>query len=95
MVCASEGNSQPTSRKTMTASFITETVDQELQLTELQNINGGTLPLWLAWGLGAATGAMGKHIYDHRECLADTLHDLISAEDDGGDNKGANSTSSR
>ena len=79
----------------MTASFIAETVDQELQLTELQNINGGTLPFWLAWGLGAATGAMGKHIYDHRECLADTLHDLISAEDDAGDNKGGNSTSSR
>ena len=83
----------------MTASFITETVDQELQLSELQNINGGTLPFWLAWGLGAATGAMLKNIYDHREELADDwgdiIHDLISAEDDAGDNKGGNSTSSR
>ena len=79
----------------MTASFITETVDQELQLTELQNINGGTLPFYLAWGLGVATGAMWKHIYDKREELADDVHDLISAEDDAGDNKGGNSTSSR
>ncbi len=83
----------------MTASFITEAVDHELQLTELQNINGGTLPFWLAWGMGVATGAMFKNIYDHREELADKLsngvHDLNSAEDDAGDNKGGNSTSSR
>ena len=66
----------------MTTAFITETVDQELQLTDLQQLNGAAAPILLAWGLGAATGAMGMWLYENadREKIADAVHDLISGE---------------
>ena len=40
----------------MTTSFITDQIDQELQITDLQSMNGGSAPLIL--GLGAAGGLM-------------------------------------
>ena len=66
----------------MTNSFITQSVDQELQLTDLQQLNGAAAPILLAWGLGAATGAMAMWLYENtdREKLADAAHDLISGE---------------
>ena len=42
----------------MATAFITETVDQELQLTDLQQLNGAAAPILFAWGMGAAIGAM-------------------------------------
>ena len=65
MAFASEGDLQHLT-ETMTASFITETIDQELQLTELQKIKCATLPFFLAWGMGAAKGAMGKYLRQSR-----------------------------
>ena len=69
-------------RRTMTTTFITETVDQELQLTDLQQLNGAAAPILLAWGMGAATGAMAMWLYENadREKIADAVHDLISGE---------------
>jgi hypothetical protein len=66
----------------MTTAFTTETVDRELQLTDLQQLNGAGAPLLLAWGMGAATGAMAIWIYENadREKIADAVHDLISGE---------------
>lgn len=74
----------------MTTTFLNETIDQELQLTDLHDLNGAAAPLLIlaAWGMGFATGAMGKYVYDNRETLADVVHDMISAEDDAGDQKG-------
>ena len=57
------------------------TLDQELSINELEDINGAALPLLAAWGMGVATGAGVKYLYDNREVLADAVHDLISAED--------------
>ena len=69
-------------RRTMTTTFITETVDQELQLTDLQQLNGAAAPILLAWGMGAASGAMAMWLYENadREKIADAVHDLISGE---------------
>ena len=69
-------------QRTMTTAFTTETVDQQLQLSDLQQLNGGGAPLLLAWGMGAATGAMAMWIYENanREKIADAVHDLISGE---------------
>ena len=66
----------------MTTSITTETVDQELQLTDLQQLHGAGLPLVLAWGMGIASGAMGMWLYENvdREKLADAVHDLMSGE---------------
>tara|TARA_Y100000739_G_C20481859_1_gene406336 strand:- start:89 stop:376 length:288 start_codon:yes stop_codon:yes gene_type:complete len=66
----------------MTTFFINETADQELQLSDLQQLNGAAAPILLAWGMGAATGAMGMWLYENldREKLADAVHDLISGE---------------
>jgi len=68
----------------MTTSYVIETVDQELQLSDLQNINGGVIPVagaYAIWAVGIATGAGAKYLYDNREVLADVAHDLISSED--------------
>ena len=71
----------------MTTSFTTESVDQELQLTDLEQINGA-MPILITLGLavgGFAIGAGAATAYgwfeDNREDIADTVHDLISAED--------------
>ena len=78
--------------RTMTTTFITETVDQELQLTDLQQLNGAAAPILLAWGMGAATGAMAMWLYENadREKIADAVHDLISgeSESDNGNSSG-------
>ena len=42
----------------MATSFITDQVDQELQLTDLQNMNGGTVGSFL-FGAGIIVGAGG------------------------------------
>ena len=78
----------------MTTSFITETIDQELQLSDLQQLNGAAAPILLAWGLGAASGAMGMWIYENldREKLADAVHDLISSD---AESENGNSSSDR
>jgi len=70
----------------MTTSYVIETVDQELQLSDLQNINGGVIPVagaYAIWAVGIATGVMAKTVYDmaDREKIADAVHDLISSED--------------
>ena len=74
----------------MTTSFINETtVDQELQLTDLQQINGSggwAVPIMvgLAWGSGYLTKEWWD---DNKEDIADAIHDFISEEDDcEGDN---------
>ena len=51
--------------RTMTTAYIAETVDQELQLSDLQQLNGAAAPVLLAWGMGVATGAMGMWIYEN------------------------------
>ena len=81
-------------RRTMTTAFITETVDQELQLTDLQQLNGAGAPILLAWALGAATGAGAMWLYENadREKIADAVHDLISGESE---NENGNSSSYR
>ena len=74
----------------MTTSFISETSDQELQICDLQQFNGGSAPMLLAlWGIGVATGAMGMWLYENvdREKLADAVHDAISEEDDASSGK--------
>jgi lactobin A/cerein 7B family class IIb bacteriocin len=51
----------------MTTSYVIETVDQELQLSDLQNINSGVIPVAVAycmWAVGIATGVMAKTAYD-------------------------------
>ena len=66
--------------RTMTTSFINETADQELQLTDLQDLNGGVLMELAFYGIGLGTGAAVMYLYEHREELADAVHDLISGE---------------
>ena len=68
--------------RTMTTTFITETVDQELQLTDLQQLNGAAAPILLAWAMGAASGALAMWAYENvdREKYADAVHDLLSGE---------------
>ena len=70
----------------MTTSYLIEDVDQELQLRDLQNINGGVIPVagaYAIWSVVIATGVMAKTVYDmaDREKIADAVHDLISSED--------------
>ncbi|WP_269613240.1 class IIb bacteriocin, lactobin A/cerein 7B family [Prochlorococcus marinus] len=70
----------------MTTSYVIETVDQELQLSDLQSINGGVIPVagaYAIWAVGIATGALAKTVYDmaDREKIADAVHDLISSDD--------------
>ena len=70
----------------MTTSYVIETVDQELQLSDLQNINGGVIPVagaYAIWADGIAKGTMAKTVYDlgDRQKFADAVHDLISSED--------------
>ena len=50
MVCASEGSLRFTSpkQKLMTASFISETADQELTLESMETMNGGNFGLIVA-----------------------------------------------
>ena len=78
----------------MTTSFITDQIDQELQLTELAQMNGA-MPALIVAGLavgGFAAGYFGAEAYywfeENREKIADdvseAVHDAISAEDDGG-----------
>ena len=73
----------------MTSSFINETVDQELQLTDLQQLNGAWLVPAIAIGgagmIGAAAGAAGGWLLNdfweaNKEDIADAIHDLISDE---------------
>ena len=73
----------------MTTSFINEaTVDQELQLTELAQLNGAMPILIVAGyaGAGAAIGWFGSEALEwfdeNREEIADAIHDAISEEDD-------------
>ena len=40
--------------RTMTTTFITETVDQELQLTDLQQLNGAAAPISPRLGHGSS-----------------------------------------
>ena len=68
----------------MTSSYIIETVDHELQLSDLQNINSGVIPVagaYAIWAVGIAIDAMAKTVYDmtDREKIADAVHDLISS----------------
>ena len=67
IVSTSEGISPHNIIYIMTTSYVIETVDQELQLSDLQNINGAALPVLAAWGTGVATGAMANSLYDNRE----------------------------
>ena len=73
----------------MTTSFINETTDNELQLNDLQQLNGGGAQILIPWGIGLATGAMAGGLavfgYYNREQVADALHDLISKNEDSGD----------
>ena len=73
----------------MTTSFINETtVDQELQLTDLQQINGAGWALPIMVGLAWGSGYLTKEWWDdNKEDIADAIHDFISEEDDcEGDN---------
>ena len=81
----------------MTTSFISEASDQELQLSDLQQLNGA-MPVLIALGYAAAGTAIGAGIFyageayewfkENREKIADdvseAVHDAISAEDHGG-----------
>ena len=68
----------------MTTSFINETtVDQELQLTDLQQINGSGWALPIMVGLAWGSGYLTKEWWDdNKEDIADAIHDFISEEDD-------------
>ncbi len=97
MVCAWEVSLPCTHHLSiMTTSFITETIDQELPLTDLQDINGGVIPLGVGvayvttvWALGLVTGAAAYSLYDdNREEIADSVHDAISEEDNSSQNGG-------
>ena len=96
MVCASEGptlHSTSNNSSTMTTSFIGEASDQELQLSDLQQLNGA-MPVLIAvgyaatgWAIGAGAFYLNEWFQENREDIADsvseTVHDAISAEDDG------------
>ena len=69
----------------MTSTFISETVDQELQLTDLQELNGAWLVPAICIGAAGAAGAVGGWVLNdlweaNKEDIADALHDLISDE---------------
>ena len=86
----------------MTTSFINDKVDQELELTDLQNMNGGTVgSALIGVGLGMLVGAefvliidlglrrsTGKGIWDHVE-EAMNPNDQPTTES-GGENNGGN-----
>ena len=63
----------------MTASFLNETVDQELQLSDLSAVHGAWLLPVAATGLAFAAGWVGKEVWDlTKEDIADAIHDFIS-----------------
>ena len=69
----------------MTSSLINETVDQELQLTDLQQLNGAWLVPAICIGAAGAAGAVGGWVLNdlweaNKEDIADAIHDLISDE---------------
>ena len=79
----------------MTTSFISEASDQELQLSDLQQLNGA-MPVLIALGYAAAGTAIGvggfylnEWFQENREDIADsvseTIHDAISGEVNGTD----------
>ena len=72
-------------QRTITSSFINETVDQELQLTDLQQLNGAWLVPAICIGAAGAAGAVGGWVLNdfweaNKEDIADAIHDLISDE---------------
>ena len=72
-------------QRTMTSSFINETVDQELQLTDLQQLNGAWLVPAICIGTAGAAEAVGGWLLNdlweaNKEDIADAIHDLISDE---------------
>ena len=72
-------------QRTITSSFINETVEQELQLTDLQQLNGAWLVPAICIGAAGAAGAVGGWVLNdfweaNKEDIADALHDLISDE---------------
>ncbi|EAU74585.1 hypothetical protein [Synechococcus sp. RS9916] len=79
----------------MTTSFINETtVDQELQLAELSELNGGIAWVAPAVAIGAAftLGWLTNELWDEvKEDVADAIHDAISDEKQGdcGQNSGS------
>ena len=96
MVCTSRGDNPPRHFKPMTASFITDQIDQELQLIDLQSINGGILPFVLAVETVAlilltdeiVRKETGKTIAGH---AIDGLEEMIDdAVEDGGTNGDTN-----
>ena len=77
----------------MTTSFINENSDQELQISDLQQLHGA-MPVLIALGY-AATGlaigmgafAVNEWFQENREDIADAVHDAISEEDDASSGK--------
>ena len=78
----------------MTTSFISEASDQELQISDLKQLNGAMPALIVlayagtGWAIGAGAFYLNEWFQENREDIADsvseTVHDVISAEDDGG-----------
>ena len=65
----------------MTTAFITETIDQELQLTDLQQV-AGAIPVPVMVGLAWGSGWLCKEFWDdNKEDIADAIHDFISDDD--------------
>ena len=70
----------------MTASFLNETVDQELQLSELSAVHGAWLAPVAATGAAFAAGWIAKELWDlTKEDIADAIHDFISDDKDSED----------
>ena len=75
----------------MTTSFINETiVDQELQLAELSELNGGWVVPAICMTGAFVAGLVTAEIWDeYKEDVADAIHDAISEEGDSGKNSGS------
>ena len=66
--------------RTMTASFLNETVDQEIQLADLQQVNGA-IPVPVMVGLAWGSGWLCHEFWEeNKEDIADAIHDFISDE---------------
>ena len=71
----------------MTTSYITDQVDQELQLSDLQNINGGWLQV-LVGALGLYTADLwiedltGKDLKEHMDDGVRAVIDAVKDSDD-------------
>ena len=73
--------------KTMTNSFFSDQVDQELSLDDMKSVNGGTILLAPPTGIPVLAATFAKGIAECEELgtsLAEVINDLVGGDEGAG-----------